>query len=142
MTNKNFFLVKIFIFTFTICLVQFFSVNSYVVEPDEILQNQEQELRARNISKKIRCMVCQNQSIDESSAPLAKDLRILIRNKIKAGNCNEEIYKFLTDRYGDFILLKPPLKLITLLLWLLPFVLFICGVFVIFRHNKKSKKFK
>jgi len=140
MINKNFSLVKIFIFIFTICLVQFFSVNSYVVEPDEILQNQEQELRARNISKKIRCMVCQNQSIDESSAPLAKDLRILIRNKIKAGNSNEEIYKFLTDRYGDFILLKPPFKLITLLLWLLPCVLFICGVFVIFWHNKKSKK--
>ena len=140
MINKNFFLVKIFIFTFTICLVQFFSVNSYVVEPDEILQNQEQELRARNISKKIRCLVCQNQSIDESNAPLAKDLRILIRNKIQEGNNNEEIYKFLTDRYGDFILLKPPFKLSTLALWLLPFIFFIIGFFIVFWHNKKSKK--
>jgi len=68
--------------------------NSYGVEPDEILQDQKQELRARNISKNIRCMVCQNQSIDESNAPLAKDLRILIRNKIKEGKNNEEIYKF------------------------------------------------
>ena len=142
MLTKNFLLTKIFILIIAICLMQFFSVNSYGVDPDEILQDHKQELRARNISKNIRCMVCQNQSIDESNASLAKDLRILIRNKIKEGNNNEEIYKFLTDRYGDFILLKPPLKLITLLLWLLPFVLFICGVFVIFRHNKKSKKFK
>ena len=85
-------------------------------------------------------MVCQNQSIDESSAPLAKDLRILIRNKIKDGNKDEEIYKFLTDRYGDFILLKPPFKLITLALWFLPFVFFAIGIFIVFFHNKKSKK--
>ena len=122
-----------------ICLMQFFSNSSYAVEPDEILQNQEQEFRAREISKNIRCMVCQNQSIDESNAPLAKDLRILIRNKIKKGNKDEEIYKFLTDRYGDFILLKPPLKLSTLALWFLPFIFFIVGIFIIFFHNKKSK---
>ena len=101
---------KTFIIIISICLIQFFSNNSYTVEPDEVLENQKQELRARNISKNIRCMICQNQSIDESSAPLAKDLRILIRNKIKEGNNDKEIYKFLTDRYGDFILLKPPLK--------------------------------
>jgi len=111
---------KTFIIIISICLIQFFSNNSYTVEPDEVLENQKQELRARDISKNIRCMVCQNQSIDESNSPLAKDLRILIRNKIKEGNKNEEIYKFLTDRYGDFILLKPPLKLSTLALWFLP----------------------
>jgi cytochrome c-type biogenesis protein CcmH len=133
-------LTKIFILIIAICLTQFFSVNSYGVDPDEILQDQKQELRARNISKNIRCMVCQNQSIDESSASLAKDLRILIRNKIKEGNSNEEIYKFLTDRYGDFILLKPPIKLSTLALWFLPFVFFMVGVFVVFWHNKKSKR--
>jgi len=140
MMDKNFLLTKIFILIIAICLTQFFSVNSYGVDPDEILQDQKQELRARNISKNIRCMVCQNQSIDESSASLAKDLRILIRNKIKEGNNNEEIYKFLTDRYGDFILLKPPIKLSTLALWFLPFVFFIVGVFVVFWHNKKSKR--
>jgi cytochrome c-type biogenesis protein CcmH len=85
-------------------------------------------------------MICQNQSIDESSAPLAKDLRILIRNKIKDGKKDEEIYKFLTDRYGDFILLKPPFKLNTLALWLLPFVFVLIGIFIVFFHNKKSKK--
>ena len=131
---------KIFIIIISIFLIQFFSNNSYTVEPDEILQNQKQEFRARNISKNIRCMVCQNQSIDESNAMLAKDLRILIRKKIEEGYSNKEIYKFLTDRYGDFILLKPPFKLSTLVLWLFPFVFFIVGVFVVFWHNKKSKK--
>ena len=131
---------KTFIIIISICLIQFFSNNSYTVEPEEILENQKQELRARNISKNIRCMVCQNQSIDESSAPLAKDLRILIRNKIIQGNKDKEIYKFLSDRYGDFILLKPPFKLSTLVLWFLPFIFFIVGFFIVFLHNKKSKK--
>ena len=131
---------KTFIILLSICLIQFFSNNSYTVEPNEILKNQKQELRARNISKNIRCIVCQNQSIDESSAPLAKDLRILIRNKIKDGKKDEEIYKFLTDRYGDFILLKPPFKLNTLALWLLPFIFVLIGIFIVFSHNKKSKK--
>ena len=131
---------KTFIILLSICLIQFFSNNSYTVEPNEILKNQKQELRARNISKNIRCMVCQNQSIDESNAPLAKDLRILIRNKIKDGKKDEEIYKFLTDRYGDFILLKPPLTLNTLALWVLPFIFLLIGIFIVFSHNKKSKK--
>jgi len=131
---------KTFIIIISICLIQFFSNNSYTVEPDEVLENQKQELRARNISKNIRCMVCQNQSIDESSAPLAKDLRILIRNKIKDGKKDKEIYKFLTDRYGDFILLKPPLKLSTLALWILPFIFLAIGIFIVFSYNKKSKK--
>ena len=140
MMTKNFLLTKIFILIIAICLTQFFSVNSNGVNPDEMLQDQKLELRARNISKNIRCMICQNQSIDESNAPLAKDLRILIRNKIKEGNDNEEIYKFLTDRYGDFILLKPPMKLSTLALWVLPFFFFIIGIFIVYWHNKKSKE--
>ena len=131
---------KIFLIAISIFFVQFFSNNSLAVEPDEVLHDQKQELRARNISKNIRCMICQNQSIDESNAPLAKDLRILIRNKIKDGDKDEEIYKFLTDRYGDFILLKPPFKLTTLALWFLPFIFFAIGIFIVFFHNKKSKK--
>ena len=131
---------KIFLMAISIFFVQFFSNHSLAVEPDEILHDQKQELRARNISKNIRCMICQNQSIDESNAPLAKDLRILIRNKIKDGDKDEEIYKFLTDRYGDFILLKPPFKLTTLALWFLPFIFFAIGIFIVFFHNKKSKK--
>ena len=131
---------KTFIIIISICLIQLFSDNSFTVEPEEVLENQKQELRARNISKNIRCMICQNQSIDESSAPLAKDLRILIRNKIKEGKKDKEIYNFLTDRYSDFILLKPPLKSSTLALWLLPFIFLIIGFVIVFYHKKKSEK--
>ena len=140
MNNANSFILKrILIISLAFCITQFFSNISYTVEPDEILKNQEYELRARNISRNIRCMICQNQSIDESNAPLAKDLRILIRNKIKAGNNDKEIYKFLTDRYGDFILLKPPFNLNTLGLWFLPFIFLILGIYIVFYHNKKSR---
>ena len=121
-------------------MIQFFSKISYSVEPEEFLQNPKQEIRARDISKNIRCLVCQNQSIDESSAPLAKDLRALIRIKVQEKDTDEEIYKFLTDRYGDFILLKPPFKINTFLLWLLPFVFFTIGIFILFLNNKKAKK--
>ena len=131
--------IKTFIILF-ICLAHFFSTSSIGMEPNEMLKNEKQELRARDISKNIRCMVCQNQSIDESDAPLAKDLRILIRNKIQEGSDDKEIYKFLSDRYGDFILLKPPLKLSTLALWFLPFIFLIIGTLIVFLHNKKSKK--
>jgi len=121
-------------------MIHFISKNSYSVEPEEFLQNPKQEMRARNISKNIRCLVCQNQSIDDSSAPLAKDLRALIRIKVQENETDEEIYKFLTDRYGDFILLKPPFKISTFLLWSLPFIFFIIGIFILFSHNKKSNK--
>tara|TARA_B100000686_G_C15910552_1_gene534707 strand:+ start:97 stop:504 length:408 start_codon:yes stop_codon:yes gene_type:complete len=131
---------KIFLITISFLFAYFLTNISISVEPDEILKNKKQELRARNISQNIRCMVCQNQSIDESNAPLAKDLRVLIRNKIKEGKNDKEIYSFLTDRYGDFILLKPPVKLGTLALWLLPFIFLTIGIFVLIYHNKKSKK--
>ena len=130
-----------------IIFLSIFLINSnfikvYGVEPDEIITNPAQELRARNISKNIRCMVCQNQSIDDSNAPLAKDLRILIRDKIKDGEKDKEIYKFLTDRYGDFILLKPQIKFNTLALWFLPFIFFIIGIYVLFLNNKRAKNIK
>ena len=131
------FLLKIIIIS---VMMHIFSINSYAVEPEEFLQNSKQEMRARDISKNIRCLVCQNQSIDDSSAPLAKDLRALIRSKVQENETDEEIYKFLTERYGDFILLKPPFKISTFLLWSLPFVFFIVGIFILFLHNKKSKK--
>ena len=97
MINNKIILIKIFLIIAVICSTQFFSNSSNTVEPDEILENNKQELRARNISKNIRCLVCQNQSIDESNAPLAKDLRILIRNKVKNGKKDDEIYKFTHD---------------------------------------------
>ncbi len=137
--NKDFILKKFLIVIVTFFLAESFLNLSYAVEPDEILTNKDLEKRARNISKNVRCMICQNQSIDESDAPLARDLRILIRNKIKDGDDDKKIYKFLTDRYGDFILLKPPLKLSTLALWFLPLIFFIIGIYIIFFQNKKFK---
>jgi len=134
-------LCKILKIITVIFLLQLNPATSSAVEPDEILSNQKQELRAREISKNIRCMVCQNQSIDDSSSSIARDLRILIRNKIEEGKEDKEIYKFLTERYGDFILLKPPLKNNTIVLWFLPFIFFIVGIFIILNHNKKSNKF-
>ena len=115
---------KFFIFCIIILTVQVVLNHSYSLEPEEFLEDPKQELRARDISKNIRCVVCQNQSIDESSAPLAKDLRIIIRYKITEGLNNKEIYKFFTERYGDFILLKPPFNASTFVLWFLPFILF------------------
>ena len=141
MILRNFIFNKIFFFIVFSSLISLIATNiCYAVEPEEFLKDQKQELRARDISKNVRCLVCQNQSIDESSAPLAKDLRIIIRNKIKKGQTDEEIYKFLTDRYGDFILLNPPLKASTIILWILPLLLFIFCIFIIYRHNKKSIK--
>jgi cytochrome c-type biogenesis protein CcmH len=125
----------------SILLAQISLINSNAVEPDEILSNQKYEIRAREISKNIRCMVCQNQSIDDSSSSIARDLRILIRSKIEEGSQDKEIYKFLTKRYGDFILLKPPLKTNTIALWFLPFVFLLIGILVVLNHNKKSNKF-
>jgi|TARA_B100001105_G_C22296116_1_gene401733 cytochrome c-type biogenesis protein CcmH len=137
--TNNIIFTRIVIIVLVLCIAQLFSNISYAVEPDEILKNQEYELRARKISKNIRCMVCQNQSIDESNSPLAKDLRILIRNKIKEGSNDKEIYIFLTDRYGDFILLKPPLNLSTIGLWFFPFIFLMVGIYILFYHNKKSR---
>ena len=133
-------LKKKIILIFSILLLSFFVGISLSVEPDEIMDDINQEARARNISKEIRCLVCQNQSIDDSNSPLAKDLRLLIRSKIKEGKKDKEIYKFLTDRYGDFILLNPPIKLGTIALWFLPIIFLLFGFFIIFNHNKKSKE--
>ena len=119
-------------------VVQCISINTYAVDPEEFLQDPQLELRARTISKNIRCMICQNQSIDESASPLAKDLRILVRNKLTEGLTDKEIYKFLTDRYGDFILLKPPLIKNTYALWYFPFIIFILGIIVFYWYYKKS----
>jgi cytochrome c-type biogenesis protein CcmH len=97
------------------------------VEPSEILPDPALEARARAISAGLRCMVCQNQSIDDSEADLAKDLRILIREKLKQGNSDDQIRSYLVQRYGNFILLKPPFEWGTLLLWLGPALVLVLG---------------
>ena len=94
----------------------------------------------REISQNVRCLVCQNQSIDESNSELAKDLKILIKEKLIAGDSDEEIYGFLKERYGDFILLKPPLNLNTIILWFLPFIVLMFGSIMIFKIIKSNKR--
>ena len=138
--KKNLMLKNFYIFLIIIFSINVIGINCYSVEPDEILKNSQKELIARNISKNIRCMVCQNQSIDDSLSPFAKDLRIIIRKKITEGYNEKEVYEFLTERYGDFILLKPAFKINTFLLWTMPFILFFVGLFIIYWHNKKSKQ--
>jgi cytochrome c-type biogenesis protein CcmH len=96
------------------------SPAAYAVQPDEIMSDPAKEARARNLSRELRCMVCQNQSIDDSEAPLARDLRLLVRERIAAGDSDTQVIDFLVARYGEFVLLKPPLERHTLLLWLLP----------------------
>ena len=96
------------------------SSATYAVQPDEIMSDPAKETRARDLSRELRCMVCQNQSIDDSEAPLARDLRLLVRERIAAGDSDAQVIDFLVARYGEFVLLKPRLKPHTLLLWLLP----------------------
>ncbi|MGC2780500.1 MAG: cytochrome c-type biogenesis protein [Bradyrhizobium sp.] len=100
---------------------------AHAVQPDEIMADSAKEQRARNLSRELRCMVCQNQSIDDSDAPLARDLRLLVRERIAAGDNDNQVLDFLVARYGQFVLLKPRFERQTLLLWLLPPLLLIGG---------------
>ena len=96
------------------------SASALAVEPDEVMKNPALEARARALSEELRCLVCQNESIDDSEAPLARDIRLLIRERIREGESNDQVRAYLVSRYGDFILLKPPFQADTWLLWLSP----------------------
>ena len=104
------------------------SPSSAAVQPDEILTNPTLEARARALSQQLRCMVCQNESIDESDAPLARDLRVLVRERLQAGDSDAQIFDFLVARYGEFVLLKPRLSWRTAALWGLPPGLLLTGI--------------
>jgi cytochrome c-type biogenesis protein CcmH len=104
---------------------------AHAVEPDEVLQDPALEARARAISEGLRCLVCQNQSIDDSEAPLAKDLRLLVRERLKAGDSNEQIVDFIVTRYGEFVLLKPRFEPHTLVLWLATPAVFLAALLII-----------
>src|SRR5271155_4496586 len=104
------------------------SAPALAVQPDEVMKDPALEARARTLSEELRCLVCQNQSIDDSDAPLARDIRILIRQRIAAGESSDVVRAYLVSRYGDFILLKPPFKPETLLLWLSPALVLGAGV--------------
>ncbi len=106
-----------------IALFLLLPVMAFAVEPDEMLQDLVLEERARVISKELRCVVCQNQDIDSSNASVARDLRILVRERLVAGDSDEEVIAFIHARYGDYVLMRPPFNASTLALWLAPFVL-------------------
>jgi cytochrome c-type biogenesis protein CcmH len=114
-------------------------VPAAAVEPDEILSDANLEARARSISAGLRCLVCQNQSIDDSDAPLAKDLRVLIRQRLQAGDSDRAAIDFVVARYGQFVLLKPPFEAKTLLLWLAPFAALAFGAIFMLRRRKAAE---
>ena len=109
------------------------------VQPDEVLKNPALERRARDISAGLRCLVCQNQSIDESDAPLAKDLRVLVREHLQSGESDRQVQDFIVQRYGEFVLLKPTFGLHTILLWLGPLLVLCAGAAGLFFTLKRSR---
>ena len=114
-------------------------LSARAVEPDEILPDAKLEAQARSLSAELRCMVCQNESIDNSHAPLAKDLRLLIRERLKAGDSDDAIRAYLVRRYGDFILLKPPLKAETAFLWAAPLLILLIGGAAILLSSRRKQ---
>ena len=122
------------------CLLLLAPLAARAVQPDEIMTDPRLEARARALSAQLRCLVCQNESIDESHADLARDLRVLVRERLQAGDSDDKIRAYLVLRYGDFILLKPPFKLETWLLWGAPFVILLAGggIILVARRRHKS----
>lgn len=109
------------------------------VEPDEVLPDPAQEARARTITKELRCVVCQNQSVDDSDAPLAKDVRILVRERIAAGESDEAVRAYIVERYGQYVLLRPPLGVDTALIWIGPFALFFIALGIAVYFMRKGR---
>jgi cytochrome c-type biogenesis protein CcmH len=117
--------------------------TALAVQPDEVLKDSALELRARHLSSELRCMVCQNQSIDDSEAPLARDLRVLVRERLTKGDSDQQVLDFLVARYGEFVLLRPRLEWHTLLLWGLPPAALIAGAIglVLMARRRKEASF-
>ena len=119
-------------------LILLVAPGARAVQPDEVLPNQALEQRARNISGGLRCLVCQNQSIDDSDAPLAKDLRILVRERLVAGDSDRAVVDFVVARYGDFVLLRPPMDARTIALWAAPFTILAAGLLFLWRRRRMN----
>jgi cytochrome c-type biogenesis protein CcmH len=119
----------------------FIPTQSMAVNPSEVLADPALEQRARNLSSKLRCLVCQNQSIDDSDASLAKDLRVLLRKRLVAGDSDEQVVDYIVSRYGEFVLLQPRFGFHTLILWSMPIALILIGFLVLlFRLKGRSTK--
>jgi cytochrome c-type biogenesis protein CcmH len=114
-----------------------FSAPALAVNPEEMLKDPVLEQRARDISKGLRCVVCQNQSIDDSDAELARDLRIIVRQRLSAGDSDSAVVQFVVDRYGDYVLLKPPFKASTFVLWVGPFILLLLALVAVYLFYRR-----
>jgi cytochrome c-type biogenesis protein CcmH len=121
-------------FSLLLCL----TLPAHAVRPDEMLQDPALEARAREIGQELRCLVCRNQSIDDSDADLAHDLRVLVRQRLTAGDTNQQVIAYVVSRYGDFVLLKPPFKFDTYLLWLGPGLVLLAGLWGIGRYMRRQ----
>ena len=122
---------------FALLTVLAFAAPAHAVQPDEVLKDPVLEHRAREISSELRCLVCQNQSIDDSDAPLAKDLRVIVRERLQKGDSDPAVLRYVVDRYGEFVLLRPVFALHTLLLWLNPILAVLLGGFGIWRLARR-----
>ena len=125
------------LFLYLLSFLFFTSQGVNTIEPDEILSNNSLEERAKSISKFLRCLVCQNEDINNSNADIARDLRILVREKLVEGKSDKEIINYIHSKYGDYILYQPPLRLDTLLLWTFPVFFFFFFVYLFFKKPKK-----
>ncbi|GGD00428.1 cytochrome c-type biogenesis protein [Aquisalinus flavus] len=121
-----------------IMLVAFALLPLKAAEPGEALDDPSQEERARILSQQLRCVVCQNQSIDESDAPLARDLRLLVRERIEAGDTNDEVMDYVVERYGEFVLLRPRFEGEGIILWLTPFLLLVIGAGLVVVYTRQG----
>jgi cytochrome c-type biogenesis protein CcmH len=128
---------KLISILFVVWMAAFAGSAAHAVQPDEIMSDPAKEARARDLSRELRCMVCQNQSIDDSEAPLARDLRLLVRERIAAGDSDKAVMDFLVARYGEFVLLKPRFNPHTLLLWLIPPSALLGGSFALWRYSRR-----
>jgi len=120
-----------------VLFILFGAATARAVLPGEMLADQQQEMRARNISANLRCLVCQNQTIDDSDASLAKDLRLIVRERIVAGDSDKQVMDFVVARYGNYVLLKPPFQMDTALLWILPFALLLIALGLAYAYLRR-----
>ncbi|MGO4572788.1 cytochrome c-type biogenesis protein [Microvirga sp. 2TAF3] len=127
-------------FVLALAAILFVGSAAYAVQPDEVMKDPVLEHRARDISAGLRCMVCQNQSIDDSDAQLARDLRLLVRERLSAGDSDQQVRDYLVQRYGEFVLLKPTFRAHTLLLWLTPLLVLVLGGIGAFVALKRRPK--
>jgi cytochrome c-type biogenesis protein CcmH len=124
-------------FLLALALAATLATTAHAVQPDEVMSDSAKEARARDLSRELRCMVCQNQSIDDSEAPLARDLRLLVRERIAAGDSDTQVIDFIVARYGEFVLLKPRFNAHTWLLWFLTPMALAAGGIALWTHGRR-----